>query len=146
LAQVKHGDTVKIKYSVTLDDGTVFFSNLDSDPVEITIGKDTVIPGLEEALLGMNQGESKKVSISSDKGFGAYDPGLVKIIDRNEFLAGVDLEVGKELQISQAGKMISQYTITDISGSSVTLDGNHPLAGKDLSFDVQLVEIVKASN
>ena len=145
MAQAKHGDTVKIKYSVTLDDGTVFFSNIDGEPLEITIGKDAVIPGLEEALLGMSPGESKKISISSDKGFGAYDQGLVKIIDRNEIPAGTELEVGKELQISQADKIISQYTITNISESSVTLDGNHPLAGKDLAFDVHLIEIAESS-
>ena len=145
MSQVKHGDTVKIKYSVTLDDGTVFFSNIDGEPLEITIGKDAVIPGLEEALLGMSPGESKKITISSDKGFGAYDQGLVKIIDRNEIPAGTELEVGKELQISQADKIISQYTITNISESSVTLDGNHPLAGKNLAFDVHLIEIAESS-
>jgi peptidylprolyl isomerase len=145
LSQVKHGDTVKIKYSVTLDDGTVFFSNLESEPLEITIGKDSVIPGLEEALLGMSPGDSKEINIASDKGFGAYDQGLVKIIDRNEFPAGTELEVGKELRISQADKQISQYTITNISENSITLDGNHPLAGKNLTFQVQLVEIAESS-
>ena len=142
MAQVKHGDTVKIHFIGTLEDGTVFGSTFDTEPLQFTIGGGQVIPGLEEAVIGMSPGEIKKPTIPSDKGFGPRDEEMVIIVDRQEFPEDMNIEVGKELQVNREGSQIAVYTITDVSEMSVTLDENHPLAGKDLLFDIKLIEIM----
>ena len=142
MAQAKEGDTVKIIFTVALEDGTVFDSNVNGEPLEVKIGGGQVIPGLEEAVVGMSPGESKKIKITADKAFGQRDEGRVTVIAREEFPADMKLEVGKELQITKGSKQVSLHTIVDVSESSVTLDANHPLAGKDIVLEVKVVDIV----
>jgi len=142
MAQAKYGDTVKVHYTGKLEDGTVFDTSLDRDPLQFTIGEGQLIPGFEEAVVGMNLGESKTTTIPADKAYGPHREEMVLVVDRNRFPVYLKPEIGQQLQILQADGEAIIVTVTDVSESSVTLDANHPLAGKDLTFDIQLMEIV----
>jgi len=139
---VQVGDTVKVHYTGKLDDGTEFDSSAGRDPLQFTVGEGQVIPGFEEAVIGMKLGESKTVKIPADKAYGPYDKEKVGIIDRSQFPADVELEVGQKLTVRPpSGEMITA-TVIDVSETSVTVDANHHLAGKDLIFEIELVEIL----
>lgn len=142
MAQAKHGDTVKVHYTGKLDDGTVFDTSVDRDPLQFTIGEGQIIPSFEQAVLGMNPGESKTIKIPTDEAYGTHREEMVMVVDRNQLPADLNPEVGQQLQSRQPGGRTIVVTVTDVSESSVTVDANHPLAGKDLNFDIQLIEIV----
>jgi len=141
MAEAKQGDTVKVHYTGKFEDGTVFDSSTDRDPLQFTIGEGQIIPGFEQAVIGMNPGESKTVDVPSEKAYGPHREELVMEVDRAKFPEHIKPEVGQQLQIPQAQGQAIIVTVTNISESSVTLDANHPLAGKDLTFDIELVEI-----
>lgn len=142
MAQAKHGDTVKVHYTGKLEDGTVFDTSIDRDPLQFTIGKGQMIPGFEQAVLGMNPGESKTIRIPTDEAYGTRREEMVMVVDRNQLPADLNPEVGQQLQNRQPDGQTIVVTVTEVSESSVTVDANHPLAGKDLTFDIQLVEVV----
>ncbi len=142
MVRAKNGDTVKVHYTGKLDDGSVFDTSSASEPLEFTIGQGQIIPGFEQAIIGMSPGESKTVKVSADKAYGQRREEMVLVIDREKFPKHLNPEVGQRLRIPQAGGRTAVVTVTDVSESSITLDGNHPLAGKDLTFDIELVEIV----
>jgi len=142
MAQAKHGDTVKVHYTGKLEDGTIFDSSIKRDPLQFKIGVGQVISGFEQAVVGMSPGESKNTKVPSDKAYGSYRKEMVMAVDRDKFPANIKPEVGQQYQIPQEGDRKTVVTVTDVSESSVTLDANHPLAGKDLTFDIQLIEIV----
>lgn len=139
MAQAKYGDVVKVHYTGKLDDGTVFDSSTDRDPLEFTIGNGEIIPGFEQAVIGMKPGETKTIKIPSDEAYGPHHEEMVLEIDRNEFPADLNLRAGLQLQMGQDDGRAIPVMVIDISESSVTLDANHPLAGKDLTFDIRLV-------
>ena len=136
------GDTVKVHYEGRLDDGTVFASSVDRDPAEVTIGARLVIPAFEEAIIGMDPGESKTVKIPEEAAFGRRQQELVRTIDREGLAAGLEPEVGQRLQAVDAEGRSIHAIIREISDQTVTIDANHPFAGQDLNFEIQLVEIV----
>ena len=142
MAQAKIGDTVKVHYTGKLEDGTVLDSSINRGPLQFTLGESQVIPGFEQAVVGMNLEGSKTVNIAADEAYGPRHKELVVVVNGNEFPAELELKVDDHLQIRQGDGQRILVTVTDISESSVTLDANHPLAGKDLTFDIQLVEIV----
>jgi peptidylprolyl isomerase len=142
MTPAKHGDTVKVHYVGKLRDGTVFDTSREREPIEFTIGESQLIPGFEQAVVGMGAGESKTVEIASDEAYGPRNEEMVVIIERNEFPNHLIPKVGQLLQIRQPTGQMFIVTITDVSESNVTLDANHPLAGKDLTFEIQLVEII----
>ena len=142
MAQAKYGDTVKVHYTGKLEDGTVFDSSIKRDPLQFKIGEGQVISGFEQALVGMNPGESKTTKVPADKAYGSHHKEMVMTVDRDKFPANIKPEVGQQYQIPKEGDRKTVVTVTDVSESSVTLDANHPLAGKDLTFDIQLVEIL----
>lgn len=142
MTQAKQGDTVKVHYTGKLDDGTVFDSSLERDPLEFTIGENRLIPGFEEAVVGMNVGDSKTATIPEDQAFGPYRDELVKELDKSRVPEGMEPKVGDSVEIRQQDGSTIPVKITGVSDSSVTLDANHPLAGKDLTFEIQLVDIV----
>jgi peptidylprolyl isomerase len=142
MTQAKMGDTVKVHYTGKLEDGTVFDTSTNRDPLQFTIGEGRVIPSFEQAVVGMNPGESKTTKIPADKAYGPHREELVLAVDRNQFPVDLKPEVGQRLQNRQADGRTIVVTVTDVSESSVTLDANHPLAGEDLTFDVQLLEIL----
>ena len=141
MAQAKKGDTVKVHYTGKLEDGTVFDTSIERDPLQFTIGEGQVIPGFEQAVVGMNPGESKTTKVPADKAYGPHRKEMVLAVDRNQFPVDLKPKIGQQLQSRQADGRTIRVTVTDVSESSVTLDANHPLAGKDLTFDIQLVEI-----
>ena len=141
MAKAKHGDTVKVHYTVKLDDGTVFYSTVGRDPVQFRIGTGEVTPlGVEQAVVGMNPGEWKTVKVPADKAYGLHREEMVMVLNRDKFPAHPELEVGQQVQTRQDGGQTVAGKVADISESSVTLDTNHPLAGKDLIYDIQLIE------
>jgi len=142
MTQAKLGDTVRVHYTGRLEDGTVFDTSIDRDPLQFTIGEGWLIPGFEEAVVGMNPGESKTTTIPADKAYGPYYEEMVVEVSRSQFPEDLEPEVGQQLQILQADGRAIVVRVTEVSESSVTLDANHPLAGKDLIFDIQLMEIV----
>jgi peptidylprolyl isomerase len=141
MAQAKTGDTVKVHYTGKLDDGTVFDTSANREPLEFTIGQGQLIPDFEQAIVGMNPGESKTVQIPSENAYGPHREEMVIEVDRNEFPADLEPKVDQMLQVRKQDGQTFAVTVTAVSESSVTLDANHPLAGKDLTFDIQLTEI-----
>ncbi len=142
MAQAKSGDTVKVHYTGKLDDGTVFDSSVDRDPLELTIGGGRLIPGFEQAVIGMSPGESKTVKIPANEAFGLYRDELVKVVDRSSLPTDLVPEVGQKLNMTDADGRTTVVMVTEVSESSITMDINHPLAGEDLSFDIEIVQIV----
>ena len=135
------GDTVKVHYTGTLEDGTVFDTSIGREPLEFTLGEGIVIPGFEEAVMGMRVGESKTVTIPVEKAYGPHYADLVIVAEREQLPAGLDPEVGQQLQMQQTDGRTTTVTVTDVSEETITVDANHPLAGKDLTFKIELVEI-----
>lgn len=142
MTQAKKGDTVKVHYTGKLQDGSIFDASTNGPPIQFTIGEGQLIPGFEKALLGMNPGESKTIKISAEEAYGPHREELVVIVDRKELPPHLTPKVGQRLQINQPENQSIVVTVTDTSESSVTLDANHPLAGKDLTFDIELIEII----
>ena len=142
MAQAKSGDTVKVHYTGRLDDGTVFDSSAARDPLELTIGSDRLIPGFEQAVVGMNLGESKTVEIPADEAFGPYREELLTEVERSKLPMDIVPEVGQKLNMTDVGGRSTVVTVVEVSESSITIDTNHPLAGEDLTFDIELVQII----
>lgn len=142
MAQARHGDTVKVHYTGKLADGTVFDSSESREPLEFTVGEGKLIPGLEQAVVGMSPGDSKTEKVPADQAFGPYREELVVEIDRERIPEGVDPKVGKRLQVQKNDRRITEVLVTGVTESKVTLDANHPLARNDLVFDIQLLEIL----
>ena len=142
MAQAKTGDTVRVHYTGKLDDGRVFDSSLEQEPLEFTIGQDQVIPGFEKAVIGLSPGESTNTSIPTDQAYGERNEDQVMEIERSEFPDDIKLEINQQLQVNEPNGDDLIVTVMEISDSSVTLDANHPLAGHNLNFDIQLVEIL----
>ena len=142
MAQAKHGDTVKVHYKGKLEDGTVFDSSESREPLEFTIGEYKVIPGFEEAVVGMSPGDSKTEKVPADQAFGPYREELVSDIDRERIPRGVDPKVGTRLQVPKSDGRTTEVLVTGLTESKVTVDANHPLARDDLIFDIELLEIL----
>ncbi|NVM20197.1 MAG: peptidylprolyl isomerase [Desulfobacterales bacterium] len=142
MAQAKDGDTVKVHYTGKLDDGTVFDTSADRDPLEFTIGQGQIIPGFEQAVIDMSPGESKTAKFPADDAYGPYRDEMVIVVNRSELPGDVEPQVDQQLQVRQPDGNPFLVTVTDVSEASVTLDANHPLAGKDLTFHIRLVDIV----
>lgn len=141
MVQAKPGDTVKIHYTGKLEDGTVFDSSIDREPLEFTLSGGQVIPGFDQAVVGMSPGESKTEIIPMDQAYGPHREEMVIEVNRQQLPLDLEPEVGQQLQVQQENGQAIPVFITDVTESTVTLDANHPLAGEDLTFDIQLVEI-----
>lgn len=141
MSQVKTGDTVKVHYKGTLNDGSIFDSSEGREPLEFVVGSGQVIQGFDDAVMGLKAGESKEVNIPSDKAYGAYNDEMVLSIEQDKFPPEIELKVGEQLQIPAQNGQPIVVVIKEVKEDLVTLDANHPLAGKDLNFKVDLVEI-----
>lgn len=152
MAQAKQGDRVRVNYTGRLTDGSIVDSSEDccddescsheTGPLEFTIGEEEVIPGLEQALVGMQPGEKKTVEIPSDEAYGPRDEELVMEVPRSDLPAELNPEVGDVLEVTDDEEGDFAVTVAAVTADTVTLDANHPLAGEDLVFDLELVEIV----
>jgi FKBP-type peptidyl-prolyl cis-trans isomerase 2 len=142
VAQAKAGDSVKIHYKGSLEDGTVFDSSHDGEPFNFTVGGGMVIPGFDKAVIGMEEGAVKTVSVDPDDGYGEYIDENVLEVSKDQIPEDITPEIGMGLQLhSNDGRTIN-VTVSKIDDDKVMLDGNHPLAGKTLTFEITLVEIV----
>lgn len=135
------GDSVKVHYTGKLEDGTVFDSSKDREPLEFSIGERQVIKGFEEAVIGMAEGQSKTVEIPAEESYGPRRDDLVVTINRSQVPPDIELEEGLHLQMKQPSGTVFNVMVAEITDDTVTLDANHPLAGKDLTFDIELVEV-----
>jgi len=139
--EAKVGDTVKIHYTGKLPDGTVFDSSKDGDPLEFKLGENMVIPGLEHAIIAMNEGEEKTESIPTAEAYGDRKQELVFKVERESVPPDVELSVGLQLEIHQDDGNTFAVTVVQIDDDTITLDANHPLAGQDLIFEFKLIEV-----
>ncbi len=142
MAQAKSGDTVKIHYTGRLDDGKVFKTSCGYKPLKFKIGKSRLIPAFQETVVGMKPGTSRTVKIVAGEAYGPRREEMVVAVDRNKFPEHIKPYVGLELDVHQQNGKIFPSKVIDVTECSVTLDANHPLAGKDLTFDIELVEII----
>ncbi len=141
MSQAKSGDTVKIHYTGTLDDGTQFDSSEGRDPLEFQVGSGQVIPGFDKAVEGMAVGESKKVAIPPEEAYGERQDQMIQEVPKSALPPDLEPEVGMALSArNQAGNEM-RLTVTEVKDDAITVDGNHPLAGKSLNFDIELVNI-----
>ncbi len=141
MIQAKDGDRVLVHYEGKLEDGTVFDRSDPKEPLEFTIGEREVIPGLEKAVLGMNIGETKTVVIGADDAYGTYDQDLVMEFDLSIVPPDMRVERGQILRLRKEDGEEIPVSVIAITNESVTLDGNHPLAGRELTFDIELVDV-----
>lgn len=141
MSKAKTGDTVMVHYTGTLEDGTVFDSSRSREPLQFTIGKGQLIKGFEDAVMGMSIGDTKTIKIPSDEAYGPHRNELILKFNKAEIPPSIEAKQGLVLQLKSPDGRVIAATITEISRDSVTLDANHPLAGKDLTFEIDLVEI-----
>lgn len=141
MAKAKKGDTVKVHYTGTLGDGSQFDSSQGRDPLEFVVGQGMVIPGFENAVDGLEVGESVSVAIPCADAYGEYNDELTGTIGRDRLPDDLNPEVGMMLQLSAEDGQTLQVMVTEMDEETISVDGNHPLAGKDLNFDIELVEI-----
>lgn len=141
MAAAQQGDTVRIHYTGTLDDGTVFDSSEGRDPLEFTLGGGQVIPGFDEGVTGMSVGESKSVHIEPEKAYGLRNEEMVMSVPSDQVPPDLNPEVGQKLQMGGPEGQIIVVEVLEVTDEAITLDANPPLAGKALNFDIELVEI-----
>ena len=141
MSDAKEGDTVKVHYTGTLEDGTVFDSSRDHEPIEFTFGKGQIIKGFENAVLGMSIGETKTVRIPSNEAYGPRRDELLLKFNKTDFPPDIEPVKGLVLDLRNPDGRSLVARITEVSGDLVTLDANHPMSGKDLTFKIDLVEV-----
>ncbi len=141
MAAAKSGDTVKVHYTGKLEDGTVFDTSKERDPITFTLGSGNVIPGFDQGVQGMQPGESKTLTIPPGDGYGERQDKLIVDVPSERFPEEIDPKVGEQYQMQQSDGRTVNVTVTHMKDEMVTLDANHPLAGKTLIFDVELVAI-----
>lgn len=146
MAQAKSGDTVQVHYTGTLSDGTVFDSSAGRTPLEFTVGSGQVIKGFDEGVAGMNQGEKKTISIPVEDAYGPANEEMIFTLNRTDIPNDIPLEMGMTLNMHEDGNPRPiPVIVRDLTETNVTLDANHPLAGQDLVFEVELVGVKSPS-
>ena len=143
MTKAKAGDKVKVHFEGFLEDGTVFGSTMDEEPFEFTIGEKNMLSGFEDAVIGMQTGDTKTITLSPEEAYGSHKKELVHVMDRSSFPQEINLEIGKRLQVRTQDEKYVIVTIKDVTDDSIVIDENDPLAGKILIFKVELVEIIQ---
>jgi FKBP-type peptidyl-prolyl cis-trans isomerase 2 len=141
LSKAKDGDTVKVHYTGTLENGEVFDTSQEREPLEFQLGQGQLIPGFEKAVIGMSAGDSTKIDIPSDEAYGEVREDLVINVPKDQLPDDVEPKVGMQLQVNQQNGQPIPVRITEIKDEELILDANHPLAGKDLTFEIELLEV-----
>jgi len=139
--RAQEGDTVTIEYQGVLDDGRVFDESTDGAPLTFVLGENEVLPGMEMAVLGMEVGGRKTVTIPPEQGYGVRQPNLVEEVNIDALPQGIHLDIGGRLEVTAADGKAFQLVIVKLDEQKVTLDGNHPLAGMPLILQIELVSI-----
>jgi peptidylprolyl isomerase len=145
MTEAKMGDVVRINYTGRLTNGTQFDSSSGKEPLEFTIGMGQVIKGLEAQVAGMEPGSKATVTIPCEQAYGPHRQEAIQTLDRAKVPSGIDVRPGTQLQARTADGGMLPITVVEVDESIVKVDANHPLAGQDLVFDVELVEIVQAA-
>ena len=140
--QAKEGDRVRIHYTLMFDNEEVIESSVGSVPLEFTIGEGKMIPGLENGVIGMRPGETKRIFVPSEEAYGPYDENMVFEFSRDRAPEGFEPYIGQRVQMYRPDGKPFIVTVIDITEDTFKMDANHPLAGKDLIFDLELLEIV----
>jgi peptidylprolyl isomerase len=141
MSQANPGDTLRVHYTGTLDDGTVFDTSQGRDPLEFTLGSGQIISGLDAGVTGMAVGESRTVRVEPEEAYGTHDPARVQAVPRASVPDHIPTEPGTQLQVQTQEGQTLNVTVAEVTEQEVILDANHPLAGKALTFEVELVEI-----
>ena len=141
--EAKKGDKVRVHYTGRLADGSVFDSSLEREPLEFTLGEEQVIPGFDKAVEGMAPGESKTAIIAATDAYGQHYPEMVLSVPREHLPDDFEPEIGERLELRRSDGRTFVVTVTGATAGDVTVDANHPLAGKDLTFDIELVDVTK---
>ena len=141
MSQVKQNDTVKVHYTGKLADGQVFDSSLEREPIEFTMGQGQLIPGFEKGLLDMKVNEKKTINIPSEEAYGEPREELIQEVDKSQLPEEIKPEPGMGLVSKSPDGREMNLVVTEVKDNSIVVDGNHPLAGKDLVFDLEVVEI-----
>ncbi len=142
MTQAQSKDTVRVHYRAKLDDGTIFETSVNEDPIQFTIGEGQVVPGLEHAVEGMEPGEAKTVELEPESAYGKHSEQQIWRIGRDQLPDKTMPKIGQHLEIDHEEVGRIRGRITDVSTNSVEVDANHPLAGKHLIYDIRLLEIV----
>lgn len=142
MSEAKTNDTVRVHYTGKLEDGTVFDTSVEREPLEFTIGQERLIPGFESAVVGMQPGEKKVENVAADEAYGPFRNELVKDLSRAEFPADASITEGQRFEARTPDGQPLMLTVVEVADDTVTVDANHPLAGKDLVFEIELLEIV----
>ena len=135
------GDTVKIHYTGTLEDGTTFDTSVGNEALEVTLGTGQLIIGFEEAVYGLKVGESKTVTIPAEEAYGLHRDDLVIVLEKKELPTDLEPKVNQQFKIMLTDGSTMDVIVTNVSETMITVDANHPLAGKDLTFEIELVGI-----
>jgi len=141
LSKVKDGNTVKVHYTGTLKDGSVFDTSAEREPLEFKLGEGQLIPGFEKAVIGMEEGESTEIDIPVKEAYGEAREDLIINVPKDQLPDDVEPEVGMQLQVNQPDGQPVPVRVAEITDDELKLDANHPLAGKDLSFEIEVVEV-----
>lgn len=141
MSEAKKGDTVKIHYTGTLPDGSQFDSSDGQEPLEFKLGEGQVIPGFESNVVGMTVGEKKSIHLPVDEAYGQRNDEMMEVVERQHFPDDLELEVGMHLQTETFDGSPYMVVVAELTDETVTVDGNHPLAGQALNFDIELVNI-----
>jgi FKBP-type peptidyl-prolyl cis-trans isomerase 2 len=142
MKKVKEGDKVKVNYTVTLDNNTIIEKTAETKPLEFKLNTGQIIPGFEQAVIGMSPGESKSVKIPPEEAYGEYREELVMKVPRKDLPEDLDPQVGQQLKLESDKHQPFIVMVTGTSDSEVIMDANHPLAGKNLNFEIELLEIL----
>jgi peptidylprolyl isomerase len=145
MANAQKGDKVFLHYVGKLDDGSVFDSSINSNPLEFTIGDGSIIPGFEEAVIGLEEGQKKSFTVKPEDAYGPYYNERVIVINKSQLPPDLDPQIGDKLQGQQPDGSVVLFSVIDRNEDEITLDGNHPLAGKNLNFEIELVKIQQES-
>ena len=141
MSKVKDGNTVKVHYTGTLKDGSVFDTSAEREPLEFKLGEGQLIPGFEKAVIGMEEGESTEIDIPVKEAYGEAREDLIINVPKDQLPDDVEPEVGMQLQVNQPDGQPVPVRVAEITDDELKLDANHPLAGKDLSFEIEVVEV-----
>lgn len=141
MSQVKQNDTVKVHYTGKLTDGQVFDSSIEREPIEFTLGQGQLIPGFEEGVLNMKVNEKKTVTIPHTEAYGEVNEDLFHEIPKDQLPQEIKPEVGMGLVSKNPDGSERQLLVAEVKDNSIIVDANHPLAGKDLIFELEVVEI-----
>ena len=143
MTKAKTGDRVKVHFEGYLEEGTVFGSTMDDEPFEFTIGEKNMLPGFENAVVGMQKGDTKTITLPPEEAYGSHKKELVSVMEKSGFPQEIHLEVGKRLRVRTQDGKYTIVTIKDVTEDNIVLDENDPLAGKTLTFKIKLIDIIK---